>query len=112
MATRKELVQAIRERYRGATRKQRRSILDEFVAVTGCHRKHAIRVLSGGETVTHPRPPRTRITARQSARRSSCCGKHRIASAASGSSRSFRSLSTRSSATATSSSMPKYARSC
>src|SRR5260370_37989991 len=61
IATRKELVQAIRERYRGATRKQRRSILDEFVAVTGCHRKHAIRVLSGGETVTHPRPPRTRI---------------------------------------------------
>ncbi len=61
MATRKELVRAIRERYRGATRKQRRSILDEFVAVTGCHRKHAIRVLSGGETVTDPRPPRTRI---------------------------------------------------
>jgi hypothetical protein len=46
MATRKELIRAIRERYQGAPRKQRRSILDEFVAVTRYHRKHAIRVLT------------------------------------------------------------------
>ncbi len=34
-------------RYRGATRTERLRILDEFAAVTGYHRKHAIRLLSG-----------------------------------------------------------------
>ncbi|MDB5957738.1 transposase family protein [Ramlibacter sp.] len=45
MTTRKELVQALRERYRSAAFGDRIKILDEFVAVTGYHRKHAIRVL-------------------------------------------------------------------
>ncbi len=45
MATRRELVQAIHERYRSAWRNEKRKILDEFVAVTGYHHKHAIRVL-------------------------------------------------------------------
>jgi len=47
MATRKELVQAIGERYRAGTGKERRQILNEFVTLTGYHRKHAIRVLAG-----------------------------------------------------------------
>jgi hypothetical protein len=46
MSTRTELVAAIRERYQGSIRADRTSILDEFVAVTGYHRKHAIRLLS------------------------------------------------------------------
>jgi hypothetical protein len=46
MATRKELVQAIGERYRAGTRKERRQILNEFVRLTGYHRKHAIRALA------------------------------------------------------------------
>ena len=46
MATRQELVQAIAERYRAATRKERRQILNEFVTLTGYHRKHAIRALA------------------------------------------------------------------
>ena len=47
MSTRKELVEALRLRYRGAGLGDRVKILDEFVALTGYHRKHAIRVLRG-----------------------------------------------------------------
>jgi hypothetical protein len=43
VSTRTELVAAIRERYQRSIKADRRSILDEFVAVTGYHRKHAIR---------------------------------------------------------------------
>lgn len=43
----RELIQAISERYRAASRVEKRRILDEFVALTAYHRKHAIRVLRG-----------------------------------------------------------------
>ncbi len=46
MATRAELLTAIRARYQFGSRSARRAILDEFVAVTGYHRKHAIRLLA------------------------------------------------------------------
>ena len=42
---RAELVEAIRERYRGATKESKGRVLDELVAVSGFHRKHAIRLL-------------------------------------------------------------------
>ncbi|MFM0631532.1 transposase family protein [Paraburkholderia xenovorans] len=45
MATRRELTEAVGERYRRSDRNEKREILDEFVEVTGYHRKHAIRVL-------------------------------------------------------------------
>jgi hypothetical protein len=45
MATRREVVAVIRERYGTATRAEKSRILDELVAVAGYHRKHAIRVL-------------------------------------------------------------------
>lgn len=45
MTTRKELVEALRVRYRSAAFSDRIKILDEFVALTCYHRKHAIRVL-------------------------------------------------------------------
>jgi hypothetical protein len=45
MTTRKELIEALRARYRSAAFGDRVKILDEFVAVTGYHRKHAIRLL-------------------------------------------------------------------
>ncbi|GEM_PF-1863418 len=48
MTTRKELVQALRQRYRSAALGDRIKILDEFVALTDYHRKHAIRVLREG----------------------------------------------------------------
>ena len=46
MATRAELVRAVRERYKGERRREKTQILDEFVAVTGYHRKHALRLLN------------------------------------------------------------------
>ena len=56
MATRRELKDAIRERYRAATeRRDRRKILEEFVRVTGYHRKHALRVLNHASTSAFPR---------------------------------------------------------
>jgi len=45
MATRKELVEALRVRYREAAARDKVKILDEFGALTGYHRKHAIRLL-------------------------------------------------------------------
>ena len=55
MSMRTELVAAIRERYRRRNRTGRTAILDEFVAVTGYHRKHAVRLLrSAGERQLPP----------------------------------------------------------
>ncbi len=45
MTGRKELIQAIAERYRNSSRADKKKILDEFTEVTGFHRKHAIRAL-------------------------------------------------------------------
>jgi hypothetical protein len=55
MATRKELIDAIGKRYRAGTRRQRRDILNEFVQLTGYHRKHAIRVLATPATAAQAR---------------------------------------------------------
>ena len=55
-----ELVEAVRPRYVKADRSQKSQILDEFVAVTGFHRKAAIRRLRGGRRRTgrrRGRPP-------------------------------------------------------
>ena len=40
-ATRAEVLRAIRNRYREASKKHKSRMLDEFVAIAGCHRKHA-----------------------------------------------------------------------
>ena len=40
-----ELLATIRDRYRVSSRKDQSRILDEFIAVTGHHRKHGIRLL-------------------------------------------------------------------
>lgn len=50
MATRDELVEALSRRYGMSGRAEKTRILDEFVAVTGFHRKHAMRLLRGGPT--------------------------------------------------------------
>jgi hypothetical protein len=47
MATRLELLSAIGDRYRSSSRSDKKRVLDEFVAITGYHRKHAIRLLRG-----------------------------------------------------------------
>ena len=56
MATRAELVRAIVDRYRAGSRLEKHRILDEFVAVTGYHRKHAIRLFR--PRAATPPPPR------------------------------------------------------
>jgi len=48
MATQRELVVAIRERYASVQRGEKIKILDEFVALTGFHRKHAMRPFCEG----------------------------------------------------------------
>ena len=60
MATRDELVVAVAAHYARASRVERGRILDEFAAVTGLHRKHAVRLLRGGQAskVSGPRPSR------------------------------------------------------
>ncbi|MEX3790537.1 transposase, partial [Paraburkholderia sp. BR14374] len=45
MTTRRELTEAVGERHRRSDRTEKRQILDEFIELTGYHRKHAIRVL-------------------------------------------------------------------
>ena len=60
MATRDELVSAVTERYARSERAEKSRILDEFVAVSGFHRKHAMRLLRNGPQVgrSGPRPER------------------------------------------------------
>ena len=58
---RTELIEAIGERYRAGSRAEKLRILDEFVAVTGYHRKHAIRVLSGRESRRAKKRARKRL---------------------------------------------------
>ena len=60
--SRQELMQSLGERYRLGSRMAKHRILDEFVAVTGYHRKHAIRLLKLGRaeesSVKEARPRR------------------------------------------------------
>ena len=44
-----ELLATIRDRYQASSRKDESRILDEFIAVTGHHRKHGIRLLAQSE---------------------------------------------------------------
>jgi hypothetical protein len=55
-ATRAELTNAIRDRYAAAAGKDKRRILEEFIAATGYHEKSAIRVLNA------PAAPKRRQT--------------------------------------------------
>ncbi|MGH7703723.1 MAG: integrase catalytic domain-containing protein, partial [Gemmatimonadales bacterium] len=57
-----ELIQAVQERYKLGTRHEKRRILDEFIALTGYHRKHAIRLLADVHPgCVDPHPPRERV---------------------------------------------------
>jgi hypothetical protein len=52
---RAELLDALRQRYSTATKAERTKVLDQVVAVAGCHRKHAIRLL--GASADHTPQP-------------------------------------------------------
>ena len=58
---RRELVAAVIERYQRSTPSERGRILDEFVALTGYHRKHAIRVLNGNSAMPAARRGRRSV---------------------------------------------------
>lgn len=57
----RELVEAQRQRYLQAGRVEKTKILDEFVAATGFHRKHAIRVFRKGYKLSRDRRGRRRL---------------------------------------------------
>ena len=48
MTARDELTNALARRYRAGAREEKTRILDEYVAITGFHRKHAMRLLRSG----------------------------------------------------------------
>ena len=51
MTARDELVNALARRYAIGSRQEKSQILDEFVAITGFHRKHAMRLLRSGPSI-------------------------------------------------------------
>ena len=59
MGARREITVAVAERYRVALRADKGRILDELCAVTGWHRKHAVRALAGQPAI-EPDEPRRR----------------------------------------------------
>ena len=54
-----ELLRALRPRYRKSTKREKSKILDEFVAVTKCHRKHAVRLLRSRNDESAEKPATT-----------------------------------------------------
>ena len=61
MATRRELIEALAERYHAGARAEKKLILDEFIKVTGFHRKHAIRSLKRTKQQSSELAPRSTI---------------------------------------------------
>ena len=59
-ATRIEVLGAIGSRYREAAKRDKSRMLDEFVAIVGCHRKHAVRLLAHCEEGADRALPRGR----------------------------------------------------
>src|SRR5437764_6692990 len=58
----RELLEVLRQRYQRAVKHDKGKILDEFVAVAGCHRKHAIRLLTGDPpSLNDPTRPSRRL---------------------------------------------------
>ncbi len=60
--TRREIIGAVSERYRSADRADKGRLLDEFVSITGYHRRHAVRLLGTTSAVEPSKPlaPRSR----------------------------------------------------
>ena len=57
-ATRTEVIEAILGRYREASKRDKTRMLNEFVAMVGCHRKHAVRLLGQSDEPVERKVPR------------------------------------------------------
>ena len=55
--SKKELLGTIQPRYRKANKSEKQLILDEFVAITGYHRKYAVRILNQWVQKRYPKKP-------------------------------------------------------
>jgi hypothetical protein len=85
MGARHELTAAVVERYRSVGREDKGRILDELCAVTGWHRKHAVRTLANHVAISpEPGGIEGRPMAPRSGMRWWRCGRPRIGSAANG----------------------------
>ena len=62
MGARHEVVAAVAERYRSGKRREKGRIPDELCAVTGWHRKHAVRALAGDRRGRGDEPPQRAAT--------------------------------------------------
>jgi hypothetical protein len=60
--TKSELLEVLRQRYQRAAKTDKIKILDEFVALVGCHRKHAIRLLRANRPLAADAPGLARRT--------------------------------------------------
>jgi len=58
----RELLEVLRQRYQRAAKPDKSKILDEFVVVAGCHRKHAIRLLTTTNSLAADTPVVARRT--------------------------------------------------
>ena len=56
VTTKKELIAALANRYAAGRREEKSQILDQFVSISGMHRKHAMRLLRGTVTPRASRP--------------------------------------------------------
>ena len=64
-----ELLEVLRQRYQRVPKSDKSKILDEFVAVAGCHRKHAIRLLTANGPLASDTPSwRGALTTRRCAK--------------------------------------------
>lgn len=57
--SKREYVEAVFVRYKKASRKEKKGILDEFCAILDYHRKHAIRALRNFRRFTKPQKKKT-----------------------------------------------------
>jgi hypothetical protein len=55
--SKKELLETIQPRYRKVNKSEKQLILDEFVAITGYHRKYAVRILNQWVQKKYPKKP-------------------------------------------------------
>lgn len=55
VTTKNELIAALAKRYAAGKRQEKSQILDQFVSISGMHRKHAMRLLRGTDKQSQSR---------------------------------------------------------